>query len=566
MAEKSQAHDKQVLHKLGYAQELSRRMSGFSNFAISFSIICILAGGISAFPAAFNALGSGGAFLIWLVGGILALSVAFGMGQIASSFPTAGGLYHWSSHLGGKFWGWATAWFNLIGLICVVSSVDVLLYTVFFKDLLLGTALGVDVSGWGTTQQTIFLVIALSSQSVLNHYFINVTTKLTDWSGYVILGLTVILIITLFAFSPVPLDFSRLWSFQNVTGDAGGGVVPFRTESVALAFLLGLSYVCYTITGFDASAHTSEETQDAQVNVPKGMWTAVFWSWVFGLVAVAAYILTMPSLEEAHAAGWGSFFYMWGSSNMPQWLSVFLAVGMVLVNYVCALAGLTSTSRMMYAFARDGGLPASAALSKVSTVYRTPGTAVWVSAIFAFASTLYAPAYLILAVACAVFLYLSMVMPVAAGLLAEGGPKWKEKGPFNLGGLSKPNAVLAVIFGVVLAVSGFFPPNEKVFYFTIVFVVALLAFWSKKYAPISIVLAVVGFGLTLLPVNEANVFHFLVPDRTTAIIAIVVSVVGTVITFMTGGEDARFEGVPEGDKIKERQAKIAEIEKQYGEA
>ncbi|MEY2817998.1 MAG: hypothetical protein RL275_1461 [Chloroflexota bacterium] len=566
MAEKSQAHDKQVLHKLGYAQELSRRMSGFSNFAISFSIICILAGGISAFPAAFNALGSGGAFLIWLVGGILALSVAFGMGQIASSFPTAGGLYHWSSHLGGKFWGWATAWFNLIGLICVVSSVDVLLYTVFFKDLLLGTALGVDVSGWGTTQQTIFLVIALSSQAVLNHYFINVTTKLTDWSGYVILGLTVILIITLFAFSPVPLDFSRLWSFQNVTGDAGGGVVPFRTESVALAFLLGLSYVCYTITGFDASAHTSEETQDAQVNVPKGMWTAVFWSWVFGLVAVAAYILTMPSLEEAHAAGWGSFFYMWGSSNMPQWLSVFLAVGMVLVNYVCALAGLTSTSRMMYAFARDGGLPASAALSKVSTVYRTPGTAVWVSAIFAFASTLYAPAYLILAVACAVFLYLSMVMPVAAGLLAEGGPKWKEKGPFNLGGLSKPNAFLAVIFGIVLAISGFFPPNEKVFYFTIVFVVALLAFWSKKYAPISIVLAVVGFGLTLLPVNEANVFHFLVPDRTTAIIAIVVSVVGTVITFMTGGEDARFEGVPEGDKIKERQAKIAEIEKQYGEA
>ncbi|MFM8425296.1 MAG: amino acid permease, partial [Chloroflexota bacterium] len=332
-------------------------------------------------------------------------------------------------HLGGKFWGWATAWFNLIGLICVVSSVDVLLYTVFFKDLLLGTALGVDVSGWGTTQQTIFLVIALSSQAVLNHYFINVTTKLTDWSGYVILGLTVILIITLFAFSPVPLDFSRLWSFQNVTGDAGGGVVPFRTESVALAFLLGLSYVCYTITGFDASAHTSEETQDAQVNVPKGMWTAVFWSWVFGLVAVAAYILTMPSLEEAHAAGWGSFFYMWGSSNMPQWLSVFLAVGMVLVNYVCALAGLTSTSRMMYAFARDGGLPASAALSKVSTVYRTPGTAVWVSAIFAFASTLYAPAYLILAVACAVFLYLSMVMPVAAGLLAEGGPFSFHLGP-----------------------------------------------------------------------------------------------------------------------------------------
>ncbi len=510
MASKSQAHDKQVLHKLGYAQELSRRMSGFSNFAISFSIICILAGGISAFPAAFNALGSGGAFLIWLVGGILALSVAFGMGQIASSFPTAGGLYHWSSHLGGKAWGWATAWFNLIGLICVVSSVDVLLYTVFFKDLLLATVLGVDVSTFGYWHQFIFVAVVLASQAVLNHYYINITTKLTDLSGYVILGLTVILIVTLFAFSSVPLDFTRLWTFQNFTGDVGGAVVPFRTESVAFAFLLGLSYVCYTITGFDASAHTSEETQDAQVNVPKGMWTAVFWSWVFGLVAVAAYVLTMPSIEEAGAAGWGSFFYMWSASRMPFALSLFLAVGMVLVNYVCALAGLTSTSRMMYAFARDGGLPGSAALSKVSTVYRTPGTAVWVSAILALLSTVYAPYYLVLAVACAVFLYISMVMPIAAGLLAEGGPKWKEKGPFNLGGLSKPNAILATIFGITLAISGFFPPNEKVFYFTIGMVVIMPIVWY-------------------------------------------------------GFERNRFEGVPEGDKIKERQAKIAEIEKQYGE-
>src|SRR5215207_5585188 len=200
MANKVQEHDKQVLHKLGYAQELSRRMSGFSNFAISFSIICILAGGISAFPAAFNAAGPGGAVVIWLIGGALAMCVAFGMGQIASSFPTAGGLYHWSSHLGGKAWGWATAWFNLVGLICVVSSVDVLLYTVFFKDLLLGTVLGVDVSTFGFWHQFIFLAVVMASQAMLNHYGIQVTTKLTDFSGYFILALTVVLIVTLFVF------------------------------------------------------------------------------------------------------------------------------------------------------------------------------------------------------------------------------------------------------------------------------------------------------------------------------------------------------------------------------
>ncbi len=501
-------HDKQVLHKMGYAQQLARRMSGFSNFAISFSIICILAGGISAFPAAFNSLGSGGAFWIWFVGGFLGMTVAFGMGQIASSFPTAGGLYHWSSHLGGKAWGWATAWFNLVGLICVVSSVDVLLYSVFFKDLFLGTALGVDVSGFGYWHQFFFMVVVLTAQSLLNHYGIEVTTKLTDFSGYFIFVLTIALIITLFAFSPVALDFSRLVTFDNFTGPSGGDVVPFRTESAAFAFLLGLSYVCYTLTGYDASAHTSEETTDAQVNVPKGMWTAVFWSWVFGLIAVAAYVLTMPSIEEAGAAGWGSFFYMWGASLMPKWWSITLAAGMVIVNFLCALAGLTSCSRMMFAFARDGGLPFSKTLSHVSTTYRTPTYSIWVSAIFALLSTVYAPYYLVLAVACAVFLYLSMTMPIAAGLFAEGTAKWPEKGPFNLGAFSKINGVIAVLAGVVLAITGFFPPNEKVFYLTVAMVIIMPILWY-------------------------------------------------------GFERNRFEGVPEGDKIKQNQAKIAEIEAQY---
>ncbi len=554
----SKSHDKQVLHKLGYAQELARRMSGFSNFAISFSIICIMAGGISAFPAAFNALGSGGAFLIWLVGGVLALSVAFGLGQIASSFPTAGGLYHWSSHLGGKAWGWATAWFNLIGLICVVSSVDVLLYTVFFKDLLLGVELGVDVSTFGLAHQLTFVGIVLITQALLNHFGIDLTTKLTDLSGYLIFLITIVLIIAMFAFSPVELDFSRLWTLTNYTGDAGGGVVPFRTESIAFAFLLGLSYVCYTITGFDASAHTSEETQDAQVNVPKGMWTAVFWSWVFGLLAVAAYVLTMPSVEEGAAAGWGSFTYVWSSSNMPSWLSLTLAVGLVVVNYICALAGLTSTSRMMYAFARDGGLPGSKKLSEVSVKYRTPVAAIWVSAVLAFISTLYAPAYLVLAVACAVFLYLSMVMPIAAGLLAEGGPKWKEKGPFNLGGLSKPNAVLAVIFGIALAISGFFPPNEKVLYFTVGFIFALVGAWSKRTSIYAIAASVI-----LLVVDLLGLVSFI--PKEWAIGYLVVSLVAAVFSFTTGGEDKRFEGIPEGEKIQERQKMIAEIEKKYGE-
>src|ERR1700690_118316 len=435
MADKALEQDKKVLHTMGYAQELSRRMSGFSNFAISFSIICILAGGISAFPAAFNSAGGGGAFFVWLIGGVVAMSVAFGMGQIGSAFPTAGGLYHWSSHLGGKAWGWATAWFNLVGLICVVSSVDVLLYQVFFQGILLSTVLKVDVSKWGYWQEFAFVAVMLITQALFNHYGIKLTTKLTDLSGYLIFGISSLLIISLLVFSPVALDFSRLVTFTNVTGDAGGGVVPFHAGSILFAFLLGLSFVLYTLTGYDASAHTSEETHDAQVNVPKGMWQAVFWSWTIGLVMVGTFVLVMPSVKDAAAAGWNSFSYMFGASRMPFALSLILAIGLCVVNYICALAGLTSTSRMMFAFARDGGLPASGALSHVSTKYRTPTYAIWIAAGLAMLSMVYAPYYLVLAVACAVFMYISYVMPIAAGFMAEGRP-WTTKGPFNLRGWS----------------------------------------------------------------------------------------------------------------------------------
>jgi len=527
MADKAQEHDKQVLHKLGYAQELSRRMSGFSNFAISFSIINILAGGISAFYAAFNAASGGGAFIGWLVGGFFSLMVAFSMGQIASAYPTAGGLYHWASILGGKFLGWMAAWFNLLGLLFVVSSVDVFLYQVFFKGLLVDTVLGghflgSDSSTWTIWHQHFFVILALISQALFNHYGINLTTKLTDFSGYLILALTVVFVIALFAYSPVALDFSRLVHFENLTGadGKGGGVIPIVAPSTFIAFFFGLIYVMYTITGFDASGHTSEETHDAQVNVPKGMWTSVFWSWTFGLVMVAAFVLTMPSLDEGAAAGFNSFFYMWSASKMPHALALILAIGIVITNYICALAGLTSTSRMMFAFARDGGLPASHFLSHISTTYRTPTYAIWTGAVLAFVTSLTGiigaalglqgvDIFLVLATGCAVFLYLSYAIPVLAGFMAEG-KTWKEKGPFNLGGLSKPIALVSGLGVALLATTGFFPPNEPVFYLTLGMVIVLPILWFA-------------------------------------------------------GINKSFAGVPTGERIKERQKMIAEIEKKYGE-
>ncbi len=465
--------DVKQLHSMGYAQELSRRMGGFSNFAISFAIICILAGGITSFGQGLSAAGGASIGIGWPVGSLFAIVVALAMAQIASAYPTAGGLYHWGSILGGKGWGWATAWVNLLGLIFVVASVDVGVYSLF-RDLIVAQVFGVDVSTWGYWNQVFGVIILVATQAMFNHFGIRITTLLTDFSGYLIFGVAIVLTITLLAFAP-SLDFSRLFTFTNYTGDAGGNVWP-ASNSMIQAFLVGLILVCYTITGFDASAHTSEETRNAASAVPRGMLQAVIWSALFGYIMVCAFVLAMPSVADGAAKGFGVFPWLMASSPMPGILRNLLFIGIVIANYLCALAGLTSTSRMIFAFARDGGLPFSNLLKSVSPAYRTPVPAIWIGAVLALAATLYADAFAVLAAGCAVFLYISYIMPVAAGLLAEG-KTWNEKGPFNLGAFSKPIAVLAIIGGLVLSYVGMQPPNEKVFYLTIAMFVVMAIFW-----------------------------------------------------------------------------------------
>jgi len=506
--------DVKQLHGMGYAQELSRRMSGFSNFAISFSIICILAGGITAFQLALSAAGGAGVGIGWPVGGLFAIIVALAMGQIASSYPTAGGLYHWSSILGGRLWGWATAWFNLLGLIFVVSSVAAGAFQLF-RDLVLGSIFGVDVSGaaWQASgfglPGPIWLAgvaLILISYALFNHFGIRLTTILTDFSGYWIFIVAILLTVALIAFAVIAgqgLDFSRLFTFTNYTGDPGGGVWP-QSSSILYAFVVGLLLVTYTVTGYDASAHTSEETHQAAVNVPRGMWQSVFWSVLFGYFMVAAFVLVMPSVADGAKQGANVFTWLMNGSPMPAIVRNLLFVGIVIANYLCGLAGLTSTSRMMYAFSRDGGMPFSSSLSQVSTQYRTPVIAIWVSAALAFISCLYGQAFSVLVAGCAVFLYISYIMPVLAGLLAEG-KTWKEKGPFNLGAISKPNAVLAILGGLVLVWVGFQPPNQLVGYLIVGLIIFMGILWFAR-------------------------------------------------------ERTRFAGPPTGDQIAARQAGIAEIE------
>lgn len=483
-----QNHDADVkqLHSMGYAQELSRRMGLFQNFAISFSIICILAGGVTAFPLSLSAAGGASLGIGWPIASLFALLVAAALGQIASAYPTAGGIYHWASILGNRGFGWAAAWLNLLGLMFVVSSVNFGLY-LLVKDLMMPGVFHIDTSGWTWWTQTIFITVVTIIQAIINHRGIKLTTLLTDFSGYLIFVVTIILIVALIAFSPVAMDLGKLFVFTDYTGDAGGGVWPTPASdrwlgaifpAAIAALILGWLQGVYTITGFDASGHTSEETRNAAREVPKGMIHSVFWSAVFGYIMVCSFVLAMPSVEEGAKQGWLSFPWMMDQSLMPGLLKDVLIIGIVVANFLCALAGLTSCSRMLFAFSRDGGVPwFSSALRKVSKEHRTPANAIWASAILSVVATLYGDAFVVLSTGCAVFLYVSYAMPIGAGILAEG-KSWTQKGPFDLGGASKLVAFLAVIGCIILVVVGVQPPNEKVGYLLAAGIVALIVIWQ----------------------------------------------------------------------------------------
>ncbi|MCX6045601.1 MAG: amino acid permease [Chloroflexi bacterium] len=468
---------------MGYAQELSRRMSGFSNFAVSFSIICILSGGINSLGQGISGVGGAAIGIGWPIGCLISFIFALGMAQIASAYPTAGGLYHWGSILGGRGWGWATAWLNLIGLVTVLGAINVGTYTFFMGAF--GSRLGLSTDGttWAYyLTQAVFIILITSLQAVINHRGIDLTSKLTDFSGYLIFAVATLLTIVLIVFAPSH-DFSRLWTFTNYSGDVGGGVWP-ATSSTFYLFMLCLLLPIYTITGFDASAHTSEETKAAAVVVPRGIITSVLWSALFGWLLLIAFVIAIPDLKTAAASGWGIFFTVM-DAVVPAWLKYILYFGILLSQFLCGLATVTSASRMIFAFSRDGGLPASKFLRVVNMVFRTPVAAIWVAAIISILFTLFTSVYTTIVSVTVIFLFLSYGIPIVLGLFAYGRT-WTKMGPWNIGGLYKVIAVLCAAAVLFIFYIGVQPPNDKALWITIIFIALTFALWfgleRKRFA------------------------------------------------------------------------------------
>jgi amino acid transporter len=458
-AGRHESADEHRLAELGYKQELQRAWSSFSNFAISFTIISVLAGTFTTFGQAWNAGGPIAASIGWPVICCFVLLVAVSMSELTSAFPTAGGPYWWAARLGGPGWSWFTGWFNIVGLVGIVASVGYGAATFLFALLQLYglNVVGVNFGDSAHVLSETFLLflIILALYAILN-IFSSPLVALFNNISVVWHVVGVIVIIALLVFVP---DKHQSASFVfghkiNNTGFDGGatGSLPFWFLVMPIGFLLTM----YTQTGYDASAHTAEETRDAAIGAARGVWRAVFYSALFGWAVILAFLFA-ASDEKAITDGGGSAIAIFDSA-----LTSAAAKAVILIATVgqlfCGMAGLTSASRTWYAFSRDRGIPGWTLFRRLNH-HRVPSYSVLGVTFFALVISIPALwgnsagfpfAFFALTGICTVGLYIAYIIPVFLRL--RHGDRF-EKGPWNLGRHHRWINVGAIFFVVVCVIA-----------------------------------------------------------------------------------------------------------------
>jgi len=292
------AQDRRDLHGLGYAQELLRTMGGFSNFAISFSIISILTGAVILYNYGLNLAGPGAVGIGWPLVTFFTLMIAATMAEIASAYPTAGGLYYWASKLRNKNWGWWTAWLNLGGQISIVAGINysaAFYLTATIINPLLGGTFDPTAVTFGVQNAIWVTGILIAIEVVFNVAGTRVVAFMNDLSVWWHIFFVAAIAIALLALGTQPTnDIGFLFTIEPA-GTATDGtpwaqIIPF---GIAGAFALSLLQSQWTYTGYDASAHVSEETVFARRASAWGVFLSVAVSAIAGYVVLMALNLKM---------------------------------------------------------------------------------------------------------------------------------------------------------------------------------------------------------------------------------------------------------------------------------
>ena len=491
--------DVKDLHRLGYAQELFRTMGGFSNFAISFSIISILTGAVILYDYGLAWSGTAASLIGWPVVTIFVLLIAASMAEIASAYPTAGGLYYWASRMKGKNWGWWTAWFNLIGQFAIVAGIN--FSAAFFLNITIVTPIlaklgivyenstvllagaGADILTGTVVTMGVLMLIQLA-MNVRGITLVALLNQVSVWWHIVIVVTVVVLLFLvgkpdqsgLSLFQIQPVDQGGSWN--NNLGFVNLQYGPAISYPIIAVFFFSLLQANWTYTGYDASAHVAEETVAARLSSAWGIFLSVAVSAVFGYLFLVALTTHLPNLSGLFPATLptdvsNTSQYYFGNKaavieilnyNLGQ-LGEILSAGIGIAMFFCGLSSIASAGRMLYAFSRDDGIPGSRWLKKVSHHYRLPVNAMVAIVAVAWLFTVAAgieggrTAIVIVTAISTIFLYAAYGVPILLGLRSD---KWREERVWSLGRFSRPVAVVALIWIVALMVLFTFPTSGNI--------------------------------------------------------------------------------------------------------
>jgi amino acid transporter len=446
--------DVEQLRRFGYAQQLVREMGGFGSFALSFSIISILTGAVTLYG---HGLGFGGPLVMaagWPLVALMTLTVAASLAELASAYPTAGALYHWSALLGGPGWGFLTAWQNTLGQFAITAGID------YGLADFLAPMLGLPAS---RGYVLVIYALVLFSHAVLNHVGVRVVAILNWFSAwYHVVGAAALIAALTWLAPKQPIDF--LVTRFTVTPYPYG-----------YAFAIGLLQAQWTFTGYDASAHITEETVDPSRNAPWGIVLSVAVSAVVGWCMLLSVTLAIADLPAAARASNPFIFVL--TSALGAGLGNALVWMVMGAMWFCGLSSITSNSRMLFAFARDGGLPLSPRIAQVSPRYRSPHVAIWVSTGAALVVALWAEAYAVMVALSTTALYASYAFPIFLNVRSRRSGALRLRGPWHLGRFSRLVNYIALAWIAVITLLFVLPPNQLAGYTFAGSLVALLIYW-----------------------------------------------------------------------------------------
>ena len=510
--------DAEDLKRLGYAQQLFREMGGFSNFAVSFSVISILTGAVLLYGYGLKFAGPIVNTVGWPIVSVLTLAIAASMAELASAYPTAGGLYFWAFRLGGRGWAWTTAWLNMVGQVTITAGINVAaaIYLIGAFTRIANVPPDAAVPVFGTLTSWYFqlfvMVLIMVPQVYINVYGIRLTARLNDFSVWWHIGgvAVIVLLMGFFATHRNPFDF--LFRFENVVNplDASSAPLPdgrvgpaltvgdwkipsplfalfpglanvYGAAPLLLCFSLALLQAQWTYTGYDASAHMAEETMMARKNSAWGIFLSVAVSAVVGFILLVVLTWSIPRGDVAATASQTYPVLYIVDNNLPRAAANAIALIIGGAMWLCGCSSISSMGRMWYAFARDGGMPGSGRIRRVSPRWGTPVYSIVVTSVLCVLLSLYAAAFTVLTSISTISLYLAYGIPILLNvrnrLRGRGEFTTKSTAAWSLGRFGNGVAFVALLWIAVITVIFSLPPNELVLWTMLALAVVLVVYW-----------------------------------------------------------------------------------------